>query len=200
MANVRKFKLAVALRLAIALALIVCFLEAPLLELNLQGNQADCYGWRAMFRDTPHAEQRGLLACIDFLAAINTNGIASVSIKPGVASVAELSSICFLVTVVLIVLADLATVSIIAAARHVTLQNKPLKRETWILFLASTASFIRFLGVVSAYIGIHANATLRKEMANGDAFVAVGSQMGPGAYLIAAFTLVSFAIPQQYGA
>jgi hypothetical protein len=198
--RVQRVKLAVAARLGIVLTILICFFEAPIVELVLQGRQVDCYGWRAMYRGSSLDQQRGMTACVDFLSEINRNGGAAVTIKPDVAASGELSSVAFLIAVLTVPMADLLTVAIVAAARHSAAKNTSVATETWILFLASVASFLRLVGVLVVYIGIHASATLRKEMANADAFVGVDSQMGPGAYLIAIFTLVSFAIPPMYGA
>ena len=203
--SLRRYRLAVGFRLATILALVVSFLVAPLLEFDLQGHIADCYGWRASFRESTESSQRGLNACINFLSAVNTQGTVFVSIKPDVASTGELCALMFMITVLLVCAADLLSLAAISGSRFAAqlamtnARNVGIKTETWIVFLGDLSGFLRFLGTLVCFIGIQASATLRKEMSNGDAFVAVDAALGPGAYLIGIFTLLSFVVPPAYG-
>jgi hypothetical protein len=191
--------LAIAARLSLVIIILICFFEAPIIMLDLQGTLADCYGWRAMFRDSTAEQQRGISACVNFLTGINRNGIVAVSIKPDVAATGELSSIAFIIPTILVPIADIISVAIITLHKTLPPSSYSINSKTTFLFFESVASLLRIVAIIAVFIAIHASATLRKDMANSDAFVAINSQLGPGAYLIAISTLISFAIPPLYG-
>ena len=188
MAEKTRKVIGVLVRAGSVVLLLVAFLVLPLVTLDLQGTEVWCGGVRAC---TGATVNHGIGACFELLSELNTDddGTVFVAIQPDMQVLEEETSILWSVLVALVGFADL--MSLLGLSRAVSGFHAQ--------FVFVVAGAFRLAGALVGWAAINMTATFRKNTGDNDEYIGMESELGSGAWLLLAVTLVSYVFPSDYG-